>query len=87
MGRWTFAPRFIFSHSSAQARIFSREARGSVGGGVEVSSGGCGARASGAGGALAAGAGEGGFGFGFAGAGPAGFAFCAGDAGRGGTFV
>jgi hypothetical protein len=39
--------RFITFHSSAQARMRSREARGSSGGGTDVSSGGNGASARG----------------------------------------
>jgi hypothetical protein len=42
MGRAVFVARFIFSHSSAQARILSLDARGNSGGGVDVSTGGSG---------------------------------------------
>lgn len=40
MSEPTWPSRFIFSHSSAQRRIACRDARGSVGGGTERSSGG-----------------------------------------------
>lgn len=56
-----FVVSFIFPHSSAQARIFSREARGSDGGGTDVSTGasvgaGAGVPASGRAGGFGAGA-------------------------------
>jgi len=43
IGKPAVAARFFFSHSSAQARMRSRDARGSMGGGTEVSTGGSGA--------------------------------------------
>lgn len=54
IGRFAFALRFNFPHSSAQARMLSREARGNVGGGVEASIGGSGGSPVCAGGAGAA---------------------------------
>lgn len=72
IGRPPLDSRFILTHSSAQARIFSRDARGSEGGGCDVSTG---EDACGGTGATAAGGGAAGA---RAGA-PAG---CWGDAGR-----
>lgn len=48
IGRPTFVARFFASHSSAQARMRSRDARGSDGGGADVSTAGVGARCCGA---------------------------------------
>lgn len=47
--------RFFLSHSSAQARIFSRDARGNDGGGFVVSTGGAGGRVCGEGVAIGGG--------------------------------
>lgn len=79
IGMPALAARFLFSHSSAQARMRSRDARGSVGGGDDVSTGGSGASFVWAGGATGAALGAACGAGGRDGGAPA-FGFAAGDA-------